>query len=102
MPLPERTPKCAVKPDCNERISASNLKNPSITKVLILCYSSNGHTEKMAEAGQMTLDDVTGGAPCGATMIAGGDGSRQPSENELDGARYQGRKIAETAGKLHG
>jgi NAD(P)H dehydrogenase (quinone) len=53
-------------------------------------------------AGQMTLDEVTGGSPYGATTIAGGDGSRQPSENELSGARYQGRRIAETAIKLHG
>ena len=53
-------------------------------------------------AGQMSLDEVTGGSPYGATTIAGGDGSRQPSENELVGARYQGRKIAETAIKLHG
>jgi len=53
-------------------------------------------------AGQMTLDEITGGSPYGATTIAGGDGSRQPSENELVGARYQGRKIAETAKKLHG
>jgi NAD(P)H dehydrogenase (quinone) len=53
-------------------------------------------------AGQMTLDEVTGGSPYGATTIAGGDGARQPSENELTGARYQGRKIAETAAKLHG
>lgn len=53
-------------------------------------------------AGQMTLDEITGGSPYGATTITGGDGSRQPSENELTGARYQGRKIAETAKKLHG
>ncbi|MBY8826045.1 NAD(P)H:quinone oxidoreductase [Sphingomonas colocasiae] len=53
-------------------------------------------------AGQMGHDDVVGGAPYGATTIAGGDGSRQPSEVELEGARYQGRKIAETAAKLHG
>ena len=53
-------------------------------------------------AGQMTLDEVTGGSPYGATTLAGGDGSRQPSANELAGARYQGRKIAETAAKLHG
>lgn len=53
-------------------------------------------------AGQMKLDEVTGGSPYGATTIAGGDGSRQPSENELAGARYQGRKVAETAAKLHG
>lgn len=53
-------------------------------------------------AGQMGHDDVVGGAPYGATTIAGGDGSRQPSDVELEGARYQGRKIAETAAKLHG
>src|SRR6201991_927299 len=39
--------------------------------------------------GQMTMSEVTGGAPYGATTIAGGDGSRQPSDNELAGARYQ-------------
>ena len=53
-------------------------------------------------AGQMTLDEVVGGAPYGATTIAGGDGSRQVSQKELDGARYQGRRIAEVAAKLHG
>ena len=53
-------------------------------------------------AGQMKLDEVTGGSPYGVTTIAGGDGSRQPSDNELAGARYQGRVIAETAKKLHG
>lgn len=49
---------------------------------------------------QMGVDKVRGGAPYGATTIAGGDGSRQPSAEELDGARYQGRRIAETAAKL--
>jgi NAD(P)H dehydrogenase (quinone) len=53
-------------------------------------------------AGQGTLAEITGGSPYGATTIAGADGSRQPSENELDGARYQGRRIAETAIRLHG
>jgi NAD(P)H dehydrogenase (quinone) len=53
-------------------------------------------------AGQMTLNEITGGSPYGATTIAGGDGSRQPTANELLGAHYQGRKIAETATKLHG
>jgi NAD(P)H dehydrogenase (quinone) len=52
--------------------------------------------------GQMKLDEVTGGSPYGATTIAGGDGSRQPTANELEGAHYQGRVIAETAKKLHG
>jgi NAD(P)H dehydrogenase (quinone) len=50
----------------------------------------------------MGVTEVTGGAPYGATTIADGDGSRQPSANELAGARYQGRMIAETATKLHG
>jgi len=53
-------------------------------------------------AGQMRLDEITGGAPYGATTIAGGDGSRQPSASELDGARYQGRRVAEVAIKLFG
>jgi NAD(P)H dehydrogenase (quinone) len=53
-------------------------------------------------AGQMGVKEVTGGAPYGATTITDGDGSRLPSENELAGARYQGRTIAETAKKLHG
>src|SRR3979411_3006521 len=53
-------------------------------------------------AGQMTLEEITGGSPYAATTIAGGDGSRLPTANELLGARYQGRKIAETANKLHG
>jgi NAD(P)H dehydrogenase (quinone) len=51
-------------------------------------------------AGQMTLDEITGGSPYGASTIAGGQGQRQPSENELVGARYQGRKVAEVANKL--
>src|SRR6266566_3530632 len=53
-------------------------------------------------AGQMTLDEITGGSPYGATTTVGGDGSRRPTANELMGARYQGRNIAETANKLHG
>ena len=53
-------------------------------------------------SGQMELNDVTGGSPYGATTITGGNGSRQPSENELAGARYQGRAVAEAAKKLHG
>ena len=52
--------------------------------------------------GQMTLDEVAGGSPYGATTIAGGDGSRQPSENELAGAQFQGKLIAEVANKLFG
>lgn len=53
-------------------------------------------------SGQMRLDEVTGGSPYGTTTITGGDGSRQPTQNELDAARYQGREVAETAKKLHG
>ena len=52
--------------------------------------------------GQMTLDEIVGGSPYGATTIAGGQGQRQPSAIELDGARYQGKLIAETANKLFG
>lgn len=50
--------------------------------------------------GQMRLDEVTGGSPYGASTLAGGDGSRQPSENELAGARFQGAHIAQIANKL--
>jgi NAD(P)H dehydrogenase (quinone) len=51
---------------------------------------------------QMTLEEIVGGSPYGATTIANTDGSRQPSQKELDGARYQGRRVAEVAAKLHG
>lgn len=50
--------------------------------------------------GQMRTDEVTGGAPYGATTIAAGDGSRQPSATELEGARFLGRHAAEIAAKL--
>ena len=50
--------------------------------------------------GQMKLDEITGGSPYGATTIAGADGSRKPSANELDGARFQGKHVAEIAAKL--
>lgn len=53
-------------------------------------------------AGQSKVDEVTGGAPYGATTIAGPDGKREVSENELAGARYQGKTVAEVAAKLHG
>jgi NAD(P)H dehydrogenase (quinone) len=52
--------------------------------------------------GQMTLDEVVGGSPYGATTIAGGQGQRQPSEIDLQGARHQGQLIANTANKLFG
>ena len=51
-------------------------------------------------AAQMGEDEVKGGAPYGATTIAGDDGSRQPNEAELGGARYLGKRVAETAEKL--
>jgi NAD(P)H dehydrogenase (quinone) len=50
--------------------------------------------------GQAGVDEVKGGTPYGASTIADGDGSRQPTAAELDGARYQGRRVAETAAKL--
>ena len=53
-------------------------------------------------AGQSGHDKVRGGAPYGATTIAGGDGSRQPDEDELAGARYLGARVARTASKLFG
>jgi NAD(P)H dehydrogenase (quinone) len=53
-----------------------------------------------SHVGQMTLDEIAGGAPYGATTIAGGKGERQPSKIELDGARHQGDLVAKTAAKL--
>ena len=50
--------------------------------------------------GQMGIDEVSGGSPYGATTIAGGDGSRMPSENELEAARFQGKHVASIAAKL--
>jgi NAD(P)H dehydrogenase (quinone) len=50
--------------------------------------------------GQMGIDEVKGGSPYGATTITGGDGSRMPSEVELEGARFQGRYVAGLAAKL--
>lgn len=50
--------------------------------------------------GQLAIDEVHGGSPYGATTIAAGDGSRQPSENELGAARFQGDLVAKTAAKL--
>ena len=52
--------------------------------------------------GQTTLDEISGGSPYGASTITGGDGSRMPSTNELEAARFQGRHVAEIAGKLTG
>ncbi|KPJ59775.1 MAG: NAD(P)H-quinone oxidoreductase [Latescibacteria bacterium DG_63] len=50
--------------------------------------------------GQMRVDEVTGGSPYGASTIAGGEGERMPSENELAAARFQGRHVAAIASKL--
>jgi NAD(P)H dehydrogenase (quinone) len=52
--------------------------------------------------GQMRMDEITGGSPYGASTIAGGSGERMPSENELEGARFQGKHIAAIAQKLAG
>lgn len=55
-----------------------------------------------SESRQMTLDEITGGSPYGASTIAASDGGRMPSENELDMARFQGRHVATIAKKLAG
>jgi NAD(P)H dehydrogenase (quinone) len=54
------------------------------------------------EQGLMKMDEITGGTPYGASTMAGGDGSRQPSENELAIARFQGRHTTEIAKRLAG
>jgi NAD(P)H dehydrogenase (quinone) len=51
-------------------------------------------------AGLTNMKEITGGTPYGASTLAGGDGSRQPSENELEIARFQGRHVAEIARRL--
>ncbi len=53
-----------------------------------------------SESGLTNMTDISGGTPYGATTLAGPDGSRQPSANELKMARYQGKHVAEIAGKL--
>ena len=55
-----------------------------------------------AYQGQLGNDVVRGGAPYGMTTTADGDGSRQPSKQELEGARFQGKRVAEIAAKVHG
>ena len=49
---------------------------------------------------QRTLDEIVGGSPYGASTITGGQGQRQPSEKDLAGARYQGKRVAEIAAKI--
>lgn len=61
--------------------------------VVGLPYSFEGNT---------IMSEISGGTPYGATTIAGGDGSRMPSDNELAGARFQGRHVAQIAAKLAG
>jgi NAD(P)H dehydrogenase (quinone) len=51
-------------------------------------------------AGLVNMTEISGGSPYGATTVAGADGSRQPSANELDIARYQGKHVAELATRL--
>jgi NAD(P)H dehydrogenase (quinone) len=53
-----------------------------------------------AYAAQMTLDEISGNSPYGASTITGGQGQRQPSQKELDAARYQGKHVAEIAAKI--
>jgi NAD(P)H dehydrogenase (quinone) len=53
-----------------------------------------------SHAGQMTLEEIVGGAPYGATTIAGAQGQRHPTKLELDGARHQGELVAKAAAKL--
>jgi NAD(P)H dehydrogenase (quinone) len=53
-----------------------------------------------SHTGQMTLDEIVGGSPYGATTIAGGQGQRSPSAIELEGARHQGMRVAQTAQRL--
>lgn len=50
--------------------------------------------------GQTRIDEITGGSPYGASTIAGGEGQRMPSKNELEAARFQGRHVAEIAARL--
>lgn len=69
--------------------------------LLVLAHSSwRAAASPMTFPGQSGHDKVRGGAPYGATTIAGGDGSRQPDEDELAGARYLGARVAKTAAKL--
>ena len=82
-----------------------------IAKVLVLYYSMYGHVETLAKAVSagagsvdgtelMNMSEITGGTPYGASTLAGADGSRQPSANELTIARFQGAHVAHVAKKL--
>jgi NAD(P)H dehydrogenase (quinone) len=50
--------------------------------------------------GQSTMEEISGGTPYGASVIAGTDGSKAPNKYELDGARYQGRHVAELLARM--
>ena len=82
-----------------------------MAKVLVLYYSMYGHVEALAKAVAegagsvegtelMNMSEITGGTPYGASTLAGADGSRQPSANELAIARFQGAHVAKVAKKL--
>ena len=82
-----------------------------MAKVLVLYYSMYGHVETLAKAvaegaGSVegteprSMSEITGGTPYGASTLAGADGSRQPSANELTIARFQGAHVANVAKKL--
>jgi NAD(P)H dehydrogenase (quinone) len=51
-------------------------------------------------AGNSEMGEISGGTPYGASTLAGNDGSRMPSDNELAGARFQGAHVAQIAAKL--
>lgn len=51
-------------------------------------------------AGNAQMNEISGGTPYGASTLAGADGSRLPSDNELEGARFQGRHVADIAARL--
>jgi NAD(P)H dehydrogenase (quinone) len=53
-----------------------------------------------SQQGLLNMKEITGGTPYGATTLADADGSRQPTENELAIAKFQGQRVAEIAGKL--
>ena len=57
---------------------------------------------RYSHQGQMSMDEIIGGAPYGATTVVGGDGTRRPSAIDLAGARHQGSMVAQVAGKMFG
>ena len=69
-----------------------------MARIRVIFYSMNGVPYSCT--GLTALDQVSGGTPYGASTLAGSDGQRQPTANELDIARFQGRHVAEIAAKL--